>query len=423
MATEHTIEFLPFHSRQKSIYRTPAKRKVIRAGRRFGKTTMLEQCAGNWSAHRMRVGWFAPSYKILLPSYKTIRNLLKPVTVSASKTDMIIELIGGGQVEFWTLDNPDAGRSRKYHKIIIDEASLVKKGMRDIWEQAIEPTLLDYDGDAVMAGTPKGVDDENFFYQACNDKALGWEEHHVPTTANPQIKPSAYAQIVAGKPPLVVQQEYLAEFVDWRGQNFFKLDWLLENGEPVDYPAHCDTVYGVVDCAQKGDINNDGSACIWFAIINYPTPHLIILDWDIIQIDGYFLKDVVPQWVNKTKHLAEICLARMGCTGLFIEDKATGITLLQQGANEGWNVHPIDSGLTALSKESRAINISGYVASGKVRVSKYAYEKISEYKQSKKNHLLTQVLQFIIGEANQDDDLFDCFNYGVTLGLGNGEGF
>ncbi|ESC73624.1 hypothetical protein SEEN4881_15848, partial [Salmonella enterica subsp. enterica serovar Newport str. WA_14881] len=41
----------------------------------------------------------------------------------------------------------------------------------------------------------------------------------------------------------------------------------------------------------------------------------------------------------------------------------------------------------------------------------------------RKNHLLTQVLQFIIGEENQDDDLFDCFNYGVALGLGNGEGF
>lgn len=131
----------------------------------------------------------------------------------------------------------------------------------------------------------------------------------------------------------------------------------------------------------------------------------------------------MPQWEGKAKHLSEICRARMGTTGLFIEDKATGITLLQQDANEGWNVHPVDSELTSLPKESRAINISGYVASGKVRISKYAFDKIVEYKQSKKNHLLTQVLQFIIGEENLDDDLFDCFNYGVALGLGNGEGF
>lgn len=203
--------------------------------------------------------------------------------------------------------------------------------MRDIWEQAIEPTLLDFDGDAIMAGTPKGVDDENFFYQACNDKSMGWEEHHAPTAANPTINPEALARIIAGRPPLVVQQEYNADFVDWRGQNFFKMEWLLENGVPVDYPASCDTVYGVVDCAQKGQLQNDGSACIWFALSNFPTPSLVILDWDIIQIDGYFLKDIVPQWVGKAKHLSEICLARMGTAGLFIEDKATGITLLQQG--------------------------------------------------------------------------------------------
>ncbi|MGY9985051.1 hypothetical protein ACTM44_03995 [Citrobacter freundii] len=423
MATEHVIEFLPFHGGQKKIYRTPAKRKVIRAGRRFGKTTMLEQCAGNWSAQQMRVGWFAPSYKILLPSYKAIRDQLKPITISASKTDMIIELIGGGHVEFWTLDNPDAGRSRKYHKIIIDEGSLVKKGMRDIWEQAIEPTLLDYDGDAIMAGTPKGVDDENFFYQACNDKSLGWEEHHTPTSANPTLNPEALARITAGKPPMVIQQEYQAMFVDWRGQNFFKLDWLLENGAPVDYPVGCDTVYGVVDCAQKGGLAHDGSAVIWFALNNIPEPHLVILDWDIIQIDGYFLQKIIPQWIARSKHLSEICLARFGTLGLYIEDKSTGTTLLQQGANEGWNVQPIDSAMTGLGKEERAINISGYVASGKVRISKYAFDKITEHKDSKKNHLLTQVLQFIIGEKDQADDLFDCFNYGVALGLGNGDGF
>ena len=50
----------------------------------------------------------------------------------------------------------------------------------------------------------------------------------------------------------------------------FKLDWLLENNAPVDYPFACDTVYGVVDCAQKGQLHNDGSACIWFALNMLP---------------------------------------------------------------------------------------------------------------------------------------------------------
>lgn len=417
------VEFLPFHKGQKRIYRTPARRKVIRAGRRFGKTTMLEQIAGNDAAHAKRVGWFAPSYKILLPTFKAIKQQLAPVTKSCSKTDMIIELHGGGHVEFWTLDNEDAGRSRKYHRVIIDEASLVKKGLEETWEQAIEPTLLDYDGEAIAAGTPKGVDEENWFYKICVQKKLGWEEFHAPTRANPTINPDALARIIAGRPPRVVQQEYDAEFVDWRGTNFFVLDWLLEDGKPLPYPPNCDAVYGVVDCAQKGDITNDGSAVVWFALINYPVPRLIILDWEIIQIDGYFLSKIIPQWIGRTGELTKICLARMGNAGLYIEDKATGITLLQQGRNEGWNVAPLPSELSSISKDARAVNISSYVSRGQVKISEYAYNKITEYKLSSKNHFLSQVLQYIVGKQNQDDDLFDCFNYGVSVGLGGDEGF
>lgn len=417
------ITLLPYHDGQKRIYKHPAKRKVVRAGRRFGKTTMLEQAAGNWGVQRQRVGWFAPSYKILLPTYKAIRDMLKPVTLASSKTDMIIELIGGGQVEFWSLDNPDAGRSRKYHKVIIDEGSLVKKGLRDIWEQAIEPTLLDYDGDAIMAGTPKGSDDENFFYEACHDKSLGWEEFHAPTSANPTINPDALERIIKGKPPMVVQQEYNAEFVDWRGQNFFKLAWLLQDNLPVPFPASCSTVFATMDCAAKGGIANDGTGIVWWALEQYPEPRLVLLDWDIIQIDGHFLTAMMPQFIKRVNDLGVACGARQGTTGIYIEDKSTGITLLQQGLNQGWPVAPIDSRLTSLGKEERAINISGHVSSGLVKITDHAFNKLVDFKNSTKNHLITQVCQFVIGDKDQADDLFDCFNYGVALALGNSEGF
>lgn len=418
------IRFLKFHEGQKAIYRDPSKRKVIRAGRRFGKTTMLEQCAGNWGAQRRLVGWFAPSHKIMLPTFKSIRKMLSPIITHSSKTDGIIELIGGGSVEFWTLDNEDAGRSRKYHNVIVDEASLVKKGLKEIWEQAIEPTLLDFNGDAIFAGTPKGIDDDNFFYQICTDKSKGFTEFHTPTTANPTISEDAFKLITKGKPELVIQQEYRAEFVDWRGMNFFKLPWLLdENMRPVPFPEHCNTVYATMDCAAKGGVANDGSALIWFALENLPEPHLVILDWDIQQIDGLYLQDQMPLHLARTEELARICRARNGSMGVHIEDKSTGTVLLQKGAKERWNVHSIDSDLTALGKEERAINISGHVASGKVKISEYAYNKVMIYKDQSKNHLLHQVLQFIIGEKDQADDLFDCFNYGVSLALGNSDGY
>jgi hypothetical protein len=78
---------------------------------------MLEQAGGNWAAKQMRVGWFAPSYKILLPSFKAIRDLLKPITTSSSKTDSIIETIGGGLVTSGptTTNAGRPGISQSYH--------------------------------------------------------------------------------------------------------------------------------------------------------------------------------------------------------------------------------------------------------------------------------------------------------------------
>jgi hypothetical protein len=47
------------------------------------------------------------------------------------------------------------------------------------------------------------------------------------------------SDLQAGNDPLVYAQEYLAEFVDWAGVGFFARDRLLDNGQPVPFPARC----------------------------------------------------------------------------------------------------------------------------------------------------------------------------------------
>ena len=421
--TDDTLRLTSFHAGQKKIYRERAQKTVWRCGRRFGKTTALETIAANWGAHGQLVGWFAPNYKLLLPSYKKILELVRPIVKSSSKIDALIELDTGGQIEFWTLGDENAGRSRKYHHAIIDEGSLVKRGLRNIWEQSIEPTLLDYDGDAIMAGTPKGLDDENFFYMACNEPALGWKEFHAPTSANPYISEDALAKKKLSVPPLVWQQEYLADFIDWSGKMFFSLDAMLENGSPVPYPEKIDAVYATLDSAIKTGSKNDGTGITFWGLTRFPAPRLIVLDWDLIQIEGSLLEAWLPSQFKRCDELAAVCGARFGSQGIHIEDKASGIILIQQGVRRGWNVHAIDSGLTAMGKEERAVSVSGYVHQGQVKLSHHAYDKLTTYKEMTRNHFLTQVLGFKIGEKDQADDLFDTFTYGVAIGLGDSEGF
>lgn len=434
-----TVKFVPFHSEQKRIYKVFKNQKmakiVLRAGRRFGKSTMFEQAAAKWALNGELVGWFAPDYKLLLPSYKRILKLLKDAVAHHSKTDGIIECVPtegrdeGGSIEFWTLNNPDAGRSRHYHRVIVDEAGLILKGLKDIFEQSIEPTLLDTGGSCYMAGTPKGASDESYFYVACTDKKLGWEEFHIPTQLNPHLNKEKLAKLESATDPDVYAQEYLAMFIDWRGKAFFSLDkWLDENGQAYDYPTKCDFVYAVIDSAVKDGKEHDSTAVTFFAKTDFPPPgqpKLMILDWDILQIKGALLEDWLPTVYQNLQRLADECHARRGALPPFIEDKASGTILLQQAERHGWAAEPIDGDLTSAGKDGRSLSISGYHYRGEVKISKHAHDKEVRHKGSTKNHLETQVMGYRMGDLEaykRADDLHDTYCYGVAIGLGDSDG-
>ena len=104
----------------------PARFKVMSCGRRFGKTLL----AANWlgllpgsAISGQPVAFFSPTYKLLLDVWASLERTLKPVTRKANKTEMRIELHTGGKVDFWTLEDPDAGRGRKYARLVVDEAA------------------------------------------------------------------------------------------------------------------------------------------------------------------------------------------------------------------------------------------------------------------------------------------------------------
>ncbi|HEX8893992.1 MAG TPA: hypothetical protein VF783_11750 [Terriglobales bacterium] len=423
---KQSVKLQELHDKQAEIGRAfnENQRVVIRCGRRFGKTTLLERCASKWAYQGLRVGWFGPTYKLNLPTYKRILRTIQPIVVSKSKIDQVIETQKDGCVEFWTLQDEDAGRSRFYDRVIIDEGSLVPKGLKEIWEQAISPTLLDRQGKAVMAGTPKGIDPDNFFYEACTDKTLGWQEFHAPTAANPKLDPAAVAKLIHEYPPLVYEQEFLAQFVDWRGSAFFSELNLLEDGQPVEYPERCDQVFAVIDTALKDGVEHDGTAVIYCARNKIAGTPLVILDWDLIQIQGALLEDWLPTVNRRLEELAVMTRAREGNVGMWIEDKASGIVLLQQAARRNLPAFPIDNDLVAFGKEGRALNVSGHVHRGNVKFSRYAYDKTVNYKGQTRNHLLAQVCGFRIGTKTPHAyDLLDTFTYSLAISLGDAYGF
>ena len=354
----------------------------------------------------------------------------------------------GGRLDFWTLENAIAGRGRRYRRIVIDEAAFTKDGdnktdgsMMELWEKSIKPTLYDYGGEALVCSNSAGKNPDNFFYNICTDPQYGFKEYHATTMDNPVLPKRPVSETVASwterrkqfladlikdNDPLVYAQEYLAEFVDWAGVGFFARDKLLDQDQPVPYPANCDCVFAVIDTASKTGTDNDATAVTFFARDEHAGRFpLTILDWDIAQIEGALLETWLPMVFERLEELSRLCRARSGSIGVWIEDKNSGTILLQQAVRRQWLAHAIESKLTAMGKDERAISVSGYVYRGNVKYTAQAFNKTTVYKRRSRNHLVDQVENFRIGdkENKREDDLLDTFCYGIAIALGNEKGF
>src|SRR5579863_533254 len=117
------IELPRPHPGQSLILNSCKRFNVVSCGRRFGKTTLgLHRLIGP-ALDGHPVGWFSPTYKYHAEAWREFVRILDPLIVRKNATAGLIELVTGGTLEFWTLSDQDAGRSRKYKRIGIDEAA------------------------------------------------------------------------------------------------------------------------------------------------------------------------------------------------------------------------------------------------------------------------------------------------------------
>jgi phage terminase large subunit-like protein len=437
------------HSGQVAAYwkLRPHRFKALRCGRRFGKIDFGKIWVSQGLVLGWECAWFAPQHMTWSEVYSELANTLQPILERGSKASAVMRFKTDGRLDFWTLENAIAGRGKRYRRVVIDEAAFTKDGdnktdgsMMELWEKAIKPTLYDYGGEALVCSNSAGKNPDNFFYRICTDPQYGFKEFHATTKDNPLLpkrprseslsdwserRKQFLADLIKDNDPLVYAQEYLAEFVDWAGVSFFAREKLLEQGQPVPYPTRCDCVFAVIDTASKTGTDNDATAVTFFARDDTGRFPLMILDWDLIQIEGALLEKWLPTVFERLEELSRLCRARRGSVGAWIEDKNSGTILLQQALRRQMPARAIESQLTAMGKDERAISVSGYVYRGNVKYTDHAFNKTTVYKQKSRNHLVDQIESFRIGdnEKMREDDLLDTFCYGIALALGNEKGF
>ncbi len=234
------VDLPGLYPKQKEIKAASRRFNVLDIGRRAGKTYLGINLAAECALEGNPVGWFAPTYKYVLEVWQDLTRIMRPVASKINATERRIELHNGGVIEVWTLEKEDAGRSRKYKKVIVDEAAIAPN-LKTAWEQAIMPTLTDLRGDAWFLSTPKGL---NYFYdlfkRGQDETQPDWISWQLPSTVNPFLPPEEIELQRLQLPQAVFLQEYLAEFLQNEGAVFRNIDACLfsEVGKVYEHAGH-----------------------------------------------------------------------------------------------------------------------------------------------------------------------------------------
>lgn len=244
--------FIDPHSAQRQIMTHGAANQVLACGRRFGKTHLAIQRLGEAAVYAPDpYAYFAPTYKMLADVWRSFKVALAGRIAVKNEQEKRLELTSGGVIDFWSLDNPDAARGRKYAGVVVDEAAWVNN-LGYCWAYVIQPTLIDLSGWAWFLSTPNG---RNYFWtlwlMGHNPAYPDWQSWRFPTTANPFFDAATIEKGRALLPERTFQQEYLADFTEDEGAVFRRV---LECAEPLIgcAPSQRQIVFGV-DWGKSND--------------------------------------------------------------------------------------------------------------------------------------------------------------------------
>lgn len=216
--TEYTVRLRGLHARQLEIKRSKAKRKVIRAGRRSGKTVLAADDAVEKFLDGRRILYATPTQEQIDTFwYEVKKALAEPLDAGIfyiNNTRHLIELPGTkNRIRAKTAWDADTLRGDYADYLILDEHQMMKE---NAWGEVGAPMLLDNDGDAMFIYTQsRGKHhSKDLFKKAAEDKTGRWETFVFSSHDNPYISKDALADITMDMTQQAYKAEILAEEID-----------------------------------------------------------------------------------------------------------------------------------------------------------------------------------------------------------------
>lgn len=214
------IKLPPLHPVQQQVSNSPARFKVLVAGRRFGKSKLALLTALDHAVNMGHDVWFvSPTYNNVSTHWRDTKRMLEkfPGVTYKNEQQKYIEFRPAkngkrGSISFKSGDRPDNLRGSGLDYVVIDEAAFTPSAL---WDEVIRPSLADRQGQALIISTPNGV--SNWFYRSyllgLDASEPEWASWRFPTSSNPFIAPQEIESARRTMPDLKFRQEFLAEFV------------------------------------------------------------------------------------------------------------------------------------------------------------------------------------------------------------------
>ena len=221
------------HDAQMEIFKSPARFKVVSAGRRFGKSrlaawVLLIKALQSKSKDVFYVGpTFQQSKDIM---WSMLKELGQDVIKAAHENTAVLTLVNDRKIYLKGSDRPDTLRGVGLEYVVLDEYASMKP---EVWEMILRPTLADVKGGAMFIGTPAG---KNHFYKLYIEaqEEDDWQAFQFTSTDNPLLDPKEIAAAKSTMSTQAFRQEFEATFESFTG-GIFKEEWIKYVDNEADF--------------------------------------------------------------------------------------------------------------------------------------------------------------------------------------------
>lgn len=284
------------HDKQSEIIRSKARFKVIRAGRRSGKSTLeIEEMVFEAVTGKDRnIFYIAPtqiqSRKIIWEALKSRLNGLGEINESRLEVKLPTADKGFSTIYVSGWENRENFRGMKAHLIVFDELDTMKDFFIG-WQEIFRPALTDTGGKATFIGTPKKENPNLRRLEKIAETDKDYKAFHFTTEDNPHIPPEEIAKARAEIDYDTFKQEYLAEYLDHAGAlfSYSALVDVFSNSVTKE-----DKKYLIVDIADDGSDKTKFS--FWEGLEEYRREGFERLNTEgiIAKIREYASQDRIP---------------------------------------------------------------------------------------------------------------------------------